>query len=305
MVAGPAAAAQTREEFATGCFRALGHDFRVQTNLREIRDYLDHVLRDLAVEGMPSAWYGVEEREVLGKPWLVVTFDGEPLIRTPDAGSAVRMLLWHVNRTCVNRRGRSVVVHAAAAQRDGVVAVFPAPMEAGKTTLVARLVHDGWGYLTDEAAAIDPATFCVVPFPKPLSIDRGSWSVLSMLRPRLTGVPDHFHSGQWQVPASEINRVASDPGPVRLLVTPRYDPAQPTRLVPLRRIEMLRVLVEQTFAFDGPQLSTLANVVRGSDCYQLVVNDLDGACALLHDVVTRCRVEDKTREEPDAGTGPR
>ena len=76
-----------------------------------------------------------------------------------------------------------MLVHAGAVEWDGHAALFPAPMESGKTTLVAGLVRAGARYLSDEAAAIDPETLLVHPFPKSLTIGAGSWEVLADLAP--------------------------------------------------------------------------------------------------------------------------
>ena len=57
---------------------------------------------------------------------------------------------------------------------DGIVSV-PGRSGLGKTTLVAALVRAGFGYVSDEALAIDRSTGDVTAFPRPLSLNSDVW----------------------------------------------------------------------------------------------------------------------------------
>jgi len=66
--------------------------------------------------------------------------------------------------------GRLLMFHAAAlSDGDGRGVVLVAPSGTGKTTAAATLGRNGFGYLTDEAVAIDDDDR-VLPYPKPLSV---------------------------------------------------------------------------------------------------------------------------------------
>ena len=140
--------------------------------------------------------------------------------------------------------------HAGGVERDGVGFVFPARMESGKTTLTAGLVRTGFRYLTDEAVAFDWETGEIEPFPKPLSIDEGSW----FLFPEIVPEPAPGETGppvtQWQVPPEAI-RAGSTGGPcrARFVVFPEYEAAAETALQPMSRADAIVELAKNTFHF--------------------------------------------------------
>jgi hypothetical protein len=269
---------------------ALRHSFRIATNDLNVHRFLQGVFADLPDSAHAGARYQLINLgpECLdgGQPSFVLGFDGESVIATSWLPRVLAVLLWHVNREAVRTSaGEYVPLHAAAAVRHGIGVLLPAPTERGKTTTIAGLIQAGFGYLTDEVAAIDPQSLLIEPFPKALSIDRGSWAVLADLRP-----PDGDPvTGQWQVPPESIRAGAvASPTPVRLVVAPSYRRAEPTALHPVSRAEGLVMLIDSTFGFrDAParNLEVLTRIVEGSDCFRLVIDDLDAAVELVDDLV--------------------
>jgi hypothetical protein len=150
-------------------------------------------------------------------------------------------------------------------------------MESGKTTLGAGLVRSGMRYLTDEATVLDLDADLVRPYPKPLTLERGSWEVLADLAP----APVSHLGDQWFVGPRAIRPDAvADACPVGLVISPAYRPGQPTRLEPLRRVETVAVLVENSFnfaRFGRRGLEGLATLARRCDGYRLVSGDLVSA----------------------------
>lgn len=277
--------AGTSPAYVTTRFDALGHAFAVLTDDAALGRHLDRVLASLAAPAEPEAMYRLTSTGEAVDHYEL-SFGDEVLLRTASAARALGHLIWHINRCAVERgSSHSVLVHAAGASRRGVGVVLPAPMECGKTTLVAGLVRAGFAYLTDEAVAVDSDTLTLRPYPKPLSIDPGSWRVLPELRPQVEAGVERYLSRQWQVPPDGIRPGAvSGPVPPRLVVSPRYEAEATTTLEPVRRAEMVRMLAEQTFHLHDAgrrNLTVLAELVRRCDCYRLTVGDLDRACELL------------------------
>ena len=229
----------------------------------------------------------------------LVQHNREPITATDWLDRALAVLLWHINAEVVRRTTpRYPLLHAAAAVLRGVAVLLPGPPESGKTTTVAGLVRAGFGYLTDEAVAIDPDTMLARPYPKPLSVDRGSWDVLADVRPSHHGRV----SGQWQVPARLIRPDAvAGPAPVRFVVVPAYKTRTATRLEPMSRGETLMSLADSTFQFQDNvrrNLTVLARVVAGADCYRLAVDDLDSAVTLIEELVGSEQLDITEREPP-------
>ena len=149
-------------------FRALDLQFSIRTAGADLADYLESILAPLAAAstgGKPQHVFSVVDDGERFKSRSAVYFDGQPVIRTPSEPQALVYLLWQLNRSVVAASDRYLLVHAAAATNGGAAGLLPASMNSGKTTLVAGLVQRGLGYLTDEAAAIDPQTLMVDPFP--------------------------------------------------------------------------------------------------------------------------------------------
>ncbi len=290
--AGPTGVLPAATRYRVGRYRALEHTFEVATSDAAIRDYLAAVLGDLAAPGdgvTTASGYELSVRspgaEGDRRAWVVRDHD-KAVLATHWLDRALYTLLWHINAETIRRSAPHYpVVHAAAATYGDVAVLLPAPPDAGKTTTVAGLVRAGFGYLTDEAAAIDPHTLRVQPYPKALSIDRGSWEVLADLRPA------HHHQieGQWQVPASSIRPdVVADATRVRLVLLTSYEGGAATRLEPAHRAEMLLRLADSTFHFrDAPQrnLDVLARMLEDAACYRLVLGDLDEAVRLVGELV--------------------
>ena len=178
-----------------------------------------------------------------------------------------------------------MLVHAGGVERDGVGVVLPAPMESGKTTLTTGLVRAGFGYLTDEAVAFDRHTRRIVPYPKPISLDPGSWPLFPELEPHEPCPTDAYRASQWQVPPAAIRADALGAAcPARFVIFPGYESDTTTELVPLPRSEALIEIAKNTFRFDRegrPTLEVLAAVIREADVYRLPNRSLDEAVAAV------------------------
>lgn len=284
----PTAGAPTaRAAYRTGRLTALGHDFEIRTDLGELAAYLATLFAPFARSGPAASEYTLAATPAGCGLW----FDGEPVVEGGDRAHALALLLWHVNREVVARSGHWVLLHAAGATLDGVGLVMPAPMESGKTTLVAGLVRSGLGYLSDELVAVDPATLELVAYPKALSIDPGSWPLLPDLRPTVDPAVRPHLPQQWQVAAADIRPDAvvgaAVPG---LIVAPRYRAGAQTRLTRLRPADALVLLAQCAFGLPERaerDLSVLGRLAERCACYELTMGDLDEACALVSALAAR------------------
>jgi hypothetical protein len=209
-------------------------------------------------------------------------FGGSKVLRTPADEMTVSYLLWHVNQTTVAQSSRYLLLHASGATHNGVGIVCPAASGSGKTTLVAGLVSRGLSYLSDEAIAIDPKTLDAHPYPKALAIDMGSWDVLDHLRPEDDPRFDRFRFDQWHIAPDAIRPgAATGACRIRLVVSPHYQLGSTTALEPVSPAQAVLLLAENSFNFASHRatgLDTLADVVRGCECYRLAVGSLDEAC---------------------------
>lgn len=209
-------------------------------------------------------------------------FESTRLLLARSVEPLVRFLCWHVNQSMVARSCRHhVVLHAATATRAGITVMLPGDQEHGKTTTVAGLLREGYDYVTDEATVIQPATLQVLPFPKALSIDEGSWHLFPECR---TLFQDHTQ--QWQVPAEVLGgRSLHRPvAPPKLIVFPKYCEGASTTLVPASPGQAVTGLVSSTFRFTerpGLNLAVLGALASGATAAYLRIGDLEQAVLMI------------------------
>lgn len=274
----------------TGRYRALGHDFAVRTTDAALAQYLELVLRPLAATGRARRLYSVTGHHH-GQGSYSLFLDGSKVLDAPSPEAMCHVLLGHVNQEAVRQTPTHVILHASAAEHRGRALVFPARSESGKTTLVAGLVRAGFGYFTDEAAAIHPGTLVVEPYPKSLSIDPGSWSLFPELEPPVPAALRHFVGLQWHVDPCSI-RAGACAGAARpaFVIAPHFVAGARTRLEPLSRADALVLLVEGAFnarSHGRAGVEALAAMVHTSQCRRLVMGDLHDAVRLVGELVER------------------
>ena len=86
-------------------------------------------------------------------------------------GRSMTSLTQSITRALIEQRaGELLMLHAGAVcnPTTGASIAYVAPGGTGKTTL-SRLLGSTYGYLTDETVGIEPRTWEIEPYPKPLS----------------------------------------------------------------------------------------------------------------------------------------
>lgn len=278
-----------------GPFQAVAWRFVVDCDDDDTARFLSHVLSplraaDADADAGPAVTARYDLRSARGQALGRLTLDGAVVVDRQSDALLCATLLWHVNRGVVDASTDHVLLHAAAAAEGGHAVLLPAPMESGKTTLVAGLVRSGLDYLTDETVALRPDG-TIDAYPKALSVDEGSWQVLAELRPDPVRTPDRLTGAQWNVPPDELRPgCAVRTARPRLVVLPRYVAGSATELTPVTRAEALVEVLGQVFVPDRDRardLRVLAEVLRSCECYRLVSGDLDGAVAAVRTALTR------------------
>lgn len=280
-------------------YEALGFRFALRSDEAKAFAHLAELFDVFRTGGQaaPVGWYSVLDGSSSAGRFSVLCGDVR-LASTDSRAHAVSVLLWDVNRAVTAHASREhAVIHAAAAVRDGVAVLLPAPQEAGKTTTVAGLLGSGFSYLTDEAAAVHPSSSEILPFPKALAIGRGSWQALSSLG----YAPGELESEEWHVAPARIGAAVAAPARPGVIVQPRYEPGARTTIERVHRADMLVALATATFHFvdnPGRNLRVLTDLVHGADCYRLTIGDLPRAVSLVESALSA------VSGGPTVGDGP-
>jgi hypothetical protein len=273
------------------CYEALEYAFCVRTDLPRLGPAADLLLRPFrsSTDGRGPAYSLVQLRHSqryglrLGRGRLVQLW---------TTGALLGQLMFDINREAIQRTRRWVLVHAGAVAWKGRGILLPATSESGKTTLVAGLIRAGFDYLTDEAAAIDPETEWLHPYPKPLTLKNPSIDLLSGLRERLLPEFASPHYFEYHVPAHTLRpRSVGRACKVRFVVFPQYRADAQTLLSQVSKGEALFTLSQNSFNLErfGPQgMKVLADLVRDAQCYRLSMHDLESSVRVLQDLVREC-----------------
>jgi hypothetical protein len=179
-----------------------------------------------ATHGPPHQHFRLSADES-GKLWQLFQADTR-LLRNPSLPVVAEALLGHVGHHLADRSQGGLLFHAAAVAWQGRGMLLPGQIAAGKSTLAAWLLSQGFDYLTDEMAYLPEGAIQFQAFTRPLNIKRGAWRVIKpLLSP---GDKDKV----WQTPG--VNLVSPEwlgahqvlrKAPLGLILFPRYRPDAP------------------------------------------------------------------------------
>jgi hypothetical protein len=271
----------------TRSFDALGYAFRLEATDSRVTSYVARLYGSFPDPGSAPHRYrirGDAAEQTRSELWI----DDERVGEADAAEGLIATFVHDLNRRALDGSGH-LILHAGGIEHDGIGLVLPGATEAGKTTLTAGLVRAGFGYLTDEGVAVDRDTLRIRPYPKPFSIDQGSWSLFPELQPHADLATDEYRKVQWQVPPADIRPDALGRScTIALIVFPTYESGSKTSIEPLGSAEALVELAKNTYKFNvqgAPALDVLAEVVRPASCYRLTSGDLDAAVAAVIDLL--------------------
>ena len=267
-------------------YRALSYGFRILTDLPDVLDGIDRLLAPFAVPETGEGWPTFEIRAG-GSARYEVSLDGAVCQRTDTSETLIEYMAWKASLGAIETTDTYLVLHAGAVARGGRGLILPAPPDSGKTTLTAALTLDGFDYLSDEAALIEPDTGLLHPFPRALWMEAPSLDAVG-IRSEVVD-PDAERRAQYHVvPAQLRGDAVGAPCRVRFVIFPSYRPGSTVALKPMSRAEAVVVLAENSFnlaRFGADGVRLVADVVRGAECYRLSMGDLDEAVRCLRATV--------------------
>jgi hypothetical protein len=282
----PSASAITRH------YRMLGTVFCLRIGSLAQAARIEPVVAHLATDGAEAPDVILDVMDIGSGHALLV--DSVPVASCDDLDQLVPLIKSSIRRIATDRHRFIFEVHAGVVAAGRHCILLPGPPGCGKSTLTAALSYAGLRYFSDEVALLEEPDFAVRPVPLSLGVKPGAVEVLGSLYPAVRDLAVHTREDEQRVrylrPPGDRHDV-QEALPVRWVVFPAYDPAAPTRLEPISRVEALRRLMGECMVLpqllDESRVHALVRWLRTVDCMQLPLSSLSEAVEL---VKGRCRV---------------
>lgn len=239
----------------------------VRSNSRRFSEDFGRVFGHMEAEGDVHVVYSV----VVGRGRHTLYGGDEVLYETEEYGELVPALERLVEGEMVGALWDRLVFHAGAVAKDGIAVVLPAEPGGGKTSLVAALLEQGFEYLSDEFAFIDPESLRVLPFPKALCFKEGGIELFPHLKPK--GLYVEWDMGGemgrlWYLDPSDLGSgVSGEAKKVRYIIFPEREGKG--EIVGISKAKAVLKLARNLLNFDflGPDvLDAMVELVRGTEC---------------------------------------
>jgi hypothetical protein len=182
--------------------------------------------------------YVREEDAGLDPPIYSYFRDDLRVARSPHPAVLLAYAVGDIQASVPQKASDYLFLHAGAVAAEGDALLIPAPTGGGKSTLTAALLNTGFGYLSDDLAAIDPVTSRIHPFEKRIKLNHQTVSFFPGLEDRLddrSGLPAS-HDERYVRP-EDLGSGVVGPARGRWLVFPTPNREGPPRLVPIPRAE--------------------------------------------------------------------
>ncbi len=234
--------AEARSRLREGLALATGpFVFRIQSRLPQVAVNLHRLYPDFPLAGGPFADFHVRVDRVPGprrwfKPqaqfWLEAVTPFKPL----PADQAYAMLEWGMNWCIAGHAHHYLMLHAAVLERAGRALILPGDPGAGKSTLTAALMLDGWRLLSDEITLIDRDDGRLHGLARPVSLKNASIEVIRAHAPAAVfgDVARDTHKGTVShlKPTPDSVARTGEPAQPAWIVFPRWKRDAPARLTP-------------------------------------------------------------------------
>lgn len=278
----------------TLCLHTGVFSVRIRSTIPAVGEALSLLYGDYPAEvGAPYADFHIHLRRPRGpRRWLrpQVEFDmdgARPFLPLPLA-QAFPMFEWVFNWYISSRAHSYLMIHAAAVEKGGRVAILPAPPGSGKSTLCAALVLSGWRLLSDELTLVRLADGCLQPVPRPVSLKNASIGVIRAFAPGAVLSPEVEDTAKGTIahlraPRDSVRRALDTAAP-GWVVFPRYVAGAELRLEPVPPARCFTRVAENCFNYsmlgrDG--FDALAGLADAAPGFELSYGRLDEALALF------------------------
>jgi HprK-related kinase A len=218
------------------------------------------------------------------RPQVLFRLDGSALFKPLPIDQALPSFEWGLNWCISTTATQYLVIHAAAIEKGGRVAIMPGIPGAGKSTLTAGLVNRGWRLLSDELAMISLADGKVRALARPISLKNASIEVMRSYVPGATFSQPCYDTLKGTValmraPAESIARI-NDTAPPAWVIFPKFENGLPACITRWPKPESFIEIAKNSFNYSilgTKAFNLLADMVEACDCYRFSYGDLNDA----------------------------
>ncbi len=184
---------------------------------------------------------------------------------------------------------RFLLLHASSVEKDGKVLIMTGESGSGKSTLSALLGAQGWRFMGDEFALIDPISGDVHPFPRPISLKNEAIGVMRGLLPTERFGPVQAGTAKGDIchliPDSAAIAGMSDAAPPALILFPGYGPPRAIRSVGMSEtfVRLTQASTNYT-ALGEVGFDALTRLVTAVPVCAIDYPDTDAALALVDEL---------------------
>lgn len=193
-----------------------------------------------------------------------------------------------LNRLVLDHEPELPHVHGAVVERDGHGVLLLGATGSGKSTLTAELLRRGWRYLTDEMTAVEPDARVLRPYPRPLSLKRGSWDLFPELA--IDSPTAHRRMDRMEIPIERLGaRTYERPIPAALIVLVDWSGGEPTA-ADVTAAECLDALVAAAFDLERAGttgIEAFADLAATTPAIRLESGDLEATAAIVEAELSR------------------
>lgn len=265
---------------------------RIRTSIPAVGDGIFLLYADYPVSESESfADFHVALRQSRGlrrwlRPQVNFYLDGVAPFKPLPLAQALPMLEWGLNWCVGNHAHQFLLIHAATIERDGRAVILPGPPGAGKSTLTAFLVYNGWRLLSDELALLSLDDGSVTALARPISLKNQSIDIIGRRLPGATMSPRCEDTAKGAVallraPHDSVARSAETAQPA-WIIFPRFKPGSEGCLSPRSKAGTLIDIGHNAFNYSvhGRRgFEVLSHLIGSCDCYDFSYSALDQALA--------------------------
>jgi hypothetical protein len=204
----------------------------------------------------------------------------------PDPEAMAGSLLHMMRSLSLDYLDEFIRIRGGAIALDGGGVLLPmAEVRPELSVLVATLVRKGAAFLGDEIAPVDPVLRRIHPSPFPILLDPPDASRFPGIVP--AGPPRRSRRatpGRYAVSAEALGGRIAEPGPVRWIAFPSFEPGAETRVEPAGGAEAVFGLSQACANLDvweGRGLALFRELAEGTAVSRLVVGSPDEAADLV------------------------